>query len=149
VGAGRGLGLTFIRKQVANTGQLRRRLYHIPISFVRDWADGLEARIGERMMGDRDNRSRDRRLINLERQTMLYRGSYSSTYVDFRTRVLNSRSLSISSFRDMDWINLPPDQSKTSVQLQPIPQSHLEPLQTKFHPLHQSLHSTLLIPLIR
>jgi hypothetical protein len=28
-------GPTFIRKQVANTGQLRRRLYHIPISFVR------------------------------------------------------------------------------------------------------------------
>jgi hypothetical protein len=58
-------GPTFIRKQVANTGQLRRRLYHIPISFVRDWADGLEARIGDRMIGKSERSINESRLMRL------------------------------------------------------------------------------------
>jgi len=57
--------LTLIRKQVANTGQLRRRLYHIPISFVRDWADGFEAKIGERMIGSSERSIKESRLISL------------------------------------------------------------------------------------
>jgi len=86
-----------MRKQVANTGQLRRRLYHIPISFVRDCADGLKARIGDRMMGESESRRRDRRLINLEFSLQLVEQGEETTYDDFKTRVLNSRSLPISS----------------------------------------------------
>jgi len=57
--------LTLIKKQVANTGQLRRRLYHIPISFVRLWAEGLEAKIGERMIGRSERSIRESRLMSL------------------------------------------------------------------------------------
>jgi len=54
-----------IKKQVANTGQLRRRLYHIPISFVRLRAEGFDAKIGERMIGKRDRSIRESRLMSL------------------------------------------------------------------------------------
>ena len=58
-------GPTLIRKQVANTGQLSKRLYHIPISFVRDWADGFEAKIGERMIGSSERSIKESRLMRL------------------------------------------------------------------------------------
>jgi hypothetical protein len=89
-----------IRKQVANTGQLRRRLYHIPISFVLDWADGLEAKIGERMIGSSERSIKESRLMSLlvsHRFRNCAHPGYVKTHVDFRTRVLNSRSLDISS----------------------------------------------------
>jgi len=54
-----------IKKHVANTGQLRRRLYHIPISFVRDWADGFEAKIGDRMIGKSERSINESRLMSL------------------------------------------------------------------------------------
>jgi len=64
-----------MRKQVANTGQLNRRLYHIPISFVRDEADGLEASIGDKTIGSRDKRRRESKLIRLQvSRILLYSG---------------------------------------------------------------------------
>jgi hypothetical protein len=56
-----------IQKQVAKTGQLRRRLYHIPISLVRDWAEGLLANIGESTRGDSESKSKESRFISLHK----------------------------------------------------------------------------------
>lgn len=90
---------TLIRKHVANTGQLRRRLYHNPISFVRDWAEGLDARIGDKMIGKSERSIKESRLIRLlvNHEIQLDYSGGSFTHVDFRTRVRSSRSLRVSS----------------------------------------------------
>lgn len=59
--------LTLTQKHTTKTGQLSKMLYHIPIAFVRVCMS-VEAgctSIGEKIRDDKDNRSNDKRLINL------------------------------------------------------------------------------------
>jgi hypothetical protein len=97
-----------IQKHVANTGQLSKRLYHMLISFVRDWADGLAAAIGDSTRGERESSRRDNRLIRLYHQhefTVFVCVSVPQpTNVDLRTNVRSSRSLSISCHFEDRWI---------------------------------------------
>lgn len=59
--------LTLTQKHTTKTGQLSKTLYHMPIAFVRICMS-LEAgcnSTGENIREDKDNRSSDKRLINL------------------------------------------------------------------------------------
>lgn len=73
-------------------------LYHIPIAFVRDCMS-VEAgctSIGEKIREDKDNRSSDKRLINLHFAISLAADEKQRddrSYVDFMIKVFSSRSL--------------------------------------------------------
>jgi aminopeptidase N len=58
--------LTLTQKQTAKTGQLSRRLYHMPISFVCLESESAGPREGETTMEKKESRRRDRRLIILK-----------------------------------------------------------------------------------
>lgn len=59
--------LTLTQKQTAKTGQLSKRLYHMPISFVCLESESAGPREGETTMEKKESRRRDRRLIILTR----------------------------------------------------------------------------------
>jgi hypothetical protein len=64
-------GLTLIKKQTMSTGQLRRRLYHTPISRVRSCIRGDARRLGdvgnsgEKMSEESERSNSARKLISL------------------------------------------------------------------------------------